>query len=444
MLLAARPAAASITLLVNEPIEITGAVHAGGHAAIQFSNVCADRLDEVRLCRPGEDGIVLTTYQLFTPDFPYYWVATPPSIYLYGVESFDAVPVFGPRSAHLVLERQFAASRLTSTAKGDPAGYWRYVVGVTFRRTVYSYRIETTPEQDARAVAALNEIQHVRRFDLTYNNCSDFSRWVINTYFPGAVHRDGFNDLSFTTPKAVARTFTRFGRLHPELGFAVDRYAQLENARPRSHGNRSITEEFVTSPKYLALTLLASPYLTGTLGAVYLTTGRFSLEGTYTHSADHPRMSKADRQTFGELTEEAVRRGLFRDRGALERLAHDLERYGEAEPGPAGDLRMRVRGGGGSALVGLTRAGLRESWSDPALSYALMLTVMSRQLSRSGAEAPSAGEFASDLALLRELRSRDGVFERPVGQLTCAREGEAACPSVTASVWKRLLRVIVQ
>jgi hypothetical protein len=45
-------------------------------------------------------------------------------------------------------------------------------------------------EQDARLIEKLKSEKNKSRFNLFLNNCADFSRGILNTYYPHATHLD--------------------------------------------------------------------------------------------------------------------------------------------------------------------------------------------------------------------------------------------------------------
>src|ERR1700752_5393820 len=56
----------------------------GAHSSVYLSGVCADTPTKLRLCEPGEQGSILTTFPDFDEQTPYEWNAVPLSLYLYG------------------------------------------------------------------------------------------------------------------------------------------------------------------------------------------------------------------------------------------------------------------------------------------------------------------------------------------------------------------------
>src|SRR5580693_9818924 len=87
----ASAAAASATLLLEEPYGKMGFFTATGHAAVYLSGVCADTPVHLRPCARGETGVVLSRYDGVGG---YDWVAIPLVPYLYAVERPEDEPLF--------------------------------------------------------------------------------------------------------------------------------------------------------------------------------------------------------------------------------------------------------------------------------------------------------------------------------------------------------------
>ncbi len=87
-------------------------------------------------------------------------------------------------------------------------------------------------------------------------NCADFTRRVINAYFPGATGPDYINDFGMTSPKAIARSFTRYAKRHPEANFRVLHFAQVPGTIKRSTVARAGTEQLFRSKKLLVPMLI--------------------------------------------------------------------------------------------------------------------------------------------------------------------------------------------
>ncbi len=129
-----------------------------GHSAIYLPRVCAETPVKLRMCRPGETGVVISRYHRVGG---YNWIAIPLIPYLYAVESADEVPLKVNAEAVASLRDNYRRAHFADIVPdnkdgGMPPGDWVQLVGSSYDRKIYSYEIETTEEQDARLVAALN------------------------------------------------------------------------------------------------------------------------------------------------------------------------------------------------------------------------------------------------------------------------------------------------
>ena len=61
-----------------------GAFNPTGHAAVYLNHVCAETPTELRMCRTGEYGVVISRYHKIDG---YDWIAIPLIPYLYAVNS---------------------------------------------------------------------------------------------------------------------------------------------------------------------------------------------------------------------------------------------------------------------------------------------------------------------------------------------------------------------
>jgi hypothetical protein len=284
---AAVRASASVGVVLNESLDesmdrITGT----GHTAVYFSNICADSPVKLRLCRPGELGSVMSTYINIGEDQPYEWNVVPLSIYLYGVEDPENRPIFGSAKIKRLLEERYRDNHLakyctTQACRTSNKSEWREMIGATLIRSVYIFAVDTTIEQDRQFIAEFNAIPNKNHFNGITRNCADFTRGVINSYFPHAVNRDYLNDFGMTSPKAVARTFTRYAVNHPDSNFRVLHFAQVPGTIKRSSEVRAGTEQLYHSKKFLVPMVLFANHELPVVVAWYFLTGRFNPERTF-------------------------------------------------------------------------------------------------------------------------------------------------------------------
>jgi hypothetical protein len=262
---------AQAALLMEEPYGVFGALNPTGHNAIYFQRICADTPVKVRRCLPGEQGAVIARYQGIDG---YDWVAIPLLPYLYSVENAADVPERVTRKQVKRLRERYHEAHLLDLGAKLPAGNffrggWTQLVGVAYERRIYAFRFNTTAEQDDAVIAQLNEGANQSHFDLLYSNCADFSRELLNTYFPDTFKRSLLPDAGMTTPKQNAYALVHYGRAHPETDVRVLEIPQVPGYRRLSHANKSIDESFVTTIYAVPLAVF-NPWLAGGLAVDYL------------------------------------------------------------------------------------------------------------------------------------------------------------------------------
>jgi hypothetical protein len=155
------------------------------------------------------------------------------------------------------------------------------MVAATLLRGVYIFEVDTTEEQDRQIIAKFNDSANKANFNGITRNCADFTRGIINTYFPHAVKADYINDFGMTSPKAVARTFTKYALRHPDLHFRVLHFPQVPGTIKRSSEVRAGTEQLYRSKKLLVPMLIFADHELPFVAGSYLLLGRFSPEHAF-------------------------------------------------------------------------------------------------------------------------------------------------------------------
>ena len=200
----------NVALLIEEPYGFFGSINPTGHAAIYLNRVCAETPTVLRRCQPGETGVVISRYSRIRK---LDWVAIPLLPYLYAVENVDDVPERAEPASVEKLREEYAEAHLgslTSVIEGyDAKNVWPQLLGVAYIRKIYSFEIATTAEQDDRLIAEYNRRSNRSHFNLFTNNCADFSKQLLNFYYPHAVHRSLISDAGMTTPKQIAKSLVR-------------------------------------------------------------------------------------------------------------------------------------------------------------------------------------------------------------------------------------------
>jgi len=273
---------ADAALLMEEPYGLFGGINPTGHAAIYLNHVCADTPTHLRPCRAGELGIVISRYHRVAG---YDWLAIPLVPYLYAVDRVEDVPATADETLVADLRdayrRKHLARIVPDVATGEdagqaPKGDWTQLVGASYDRKIYGFEIETTREEDERFIAEYNDKRNESHFNLFFRNCADFSRTLLNLYYPHAIHRNYFVDFGITTPKQVARSLTKYAKRHPELKFSTFVVPQVSGSIDRSHHTDGVLEAMLKSKKYVVPLAVLNPQLTAGMIVAYLANGRFT------------------------------------------------------------------------------------------------------------------------------------------------------------------------
>jgi hypothetical protein len=260
---------------MEEPYGFFGALNPTGHNAIYFDHICAETPVKLRRCQPGEMGVVIARYQGIDG---YDWVAIPLIPYLYAVENPADVPAHVDRDTVKRLRDRYREAHLESLGVNlSPGNFvhggWTQLVGANYERRIYAFRFQTTPEQDDALIRRMNAVPNRTSFNLLFSNCADFSRVVLNHYFPHTFRRSIFPDAGMTTPKQTTYRLVRYAQKHPETELTVFEIPQVPGYRHSSHSAKGIDESFVTTVYAIPIAVM-NPYLAGGLFVDYLVRGR--------------------------------------------------------------------------------------------------------------------------------------------------------------------------
>jgi hypothetical protein len=270
--------AAQAALLLEEPYGFFGTLNPTGHTAIYFANICAETPTKLRRCQAGEMGSVISRY---SDVGEYDWVAIPLIPYLYSVENSSEVPAHVDRTIVNRLRDQYHEAHLDGLGENVKKGSfwhggWTELIGVAYERRLYAFRFDTTPAQDDALIARMNTNENRSSFQLLFNNCADFSRDVLNQYFPRTFRRSFFPDAGMTTPKQITYKLKRYARKHPQLHLQIFEIPQIPGYRHMSRSNKSISESLITTA-YAVPIAIVNPYLAGGLFVDYVVRGRYHL-----------------------------------------------------------------------------------------------------------------------------------------------------------------------
>jgi hypothetical protein len=283
------PARAEMALLLEEPYGQFGHMNPTGHSAIYLNHVCATSPTELRACHPGEPGVVISRYHRVEG---YDWVAIPLVPYLYAVEHVSEIPATATPELEAKLRdayrRRYLKDMVADGPDGAmPDGDWTQLVGASYDREIFGLNLRTSTQQDAAFMALYNDRSNEAKFHLIYRNCADFTRTVINIYFPKAVHRSLFTDAGIMTPTQAARSVVKYGKKHPELQLSPFVVPQVAGTIQRSRKAHGVSEAILKSKKYVIPLSIVAPEITGVLAVGYATSNRDALP------ADAPVLSGA-------------------------------------------------------------------------------------------------------------------------------------------------------
>jgi hypothetical protein len=281
LLLVATAARADMALLLEEPFGQFGGMTPTGHTAIYFSRVCAASPVRLRRCGQGEPGAVISRYHRVAGRD---WIAIPLIPYLYAVDRAEQIPREVGDGDVASLRDDFRRRHLEEFAPDTsdgmpPEGDWIQLVGASYDRTIYTYEIVTSEEEDDKFIQLFNSRANKTDFSLLFHNCADFAREAINFYYPKAVHRSLIGDAGIMTPKQAAKSLVNYAKRHPSLQLSGFVIPQVPGTVERSRPVRGVLEALVKTKKYilpLAPLALMHPYFGGSLVIAWIQGGHFN------------------------------------------------------------------------------------------------------------------------------------------------------------------------
>lgn len=266
----------NVSLLIEEPYGFFGSINPTGHSAIYLNRVCAESPTVLRRCQPGETGVVISRISRIRS---FDWIAIPLLPYLYAVEQVQDVPEWAERASVEELRMAYAEAHLMSLASANKAydakNVWLQLLGVAYIRKIYSFEIATTDEQDDQLIDEYNGRANESHFNLFTNNCADFSKRLLNFYYPHAVHRSFTADVAITTPKQIAKSLVTYAHRNDGLELSEIVIPQVPGTIPRSHPPRGVVESLLKTMKYAVPIAVFQPYFLAGIAVTYLTSGRF-------------------------------------------------------------------------------------------------------------------------------------------------------------------------
>jgi hypothetical protein len=333
-----------------------------------------------------------------------------------------------------------------------PPGRWKGLFATALDRDLYAFTVKTTTEQDLRFLEKYNVSPAGNDFNAFTNNCADFTKNVVNFYFPNSASRDFINDFGITTPKALARSFKGYAAKKPDLLFHIQKYRQLDGTILKSSDVKNFTEMAFTSKKYVVTQALTMPILLPVFtGTFFLTGSHFNVDSTYRkypsaemarlnlekknqsnfgqdknkavleeinarHLVEQSRLLGKDsiwekyRQEFSEILQRAIKDELFADNNEVKSFYDDLEWQSSPFYDNNGDLMLKVNDYGKETFLGLTRRNITNTDSDVRLAYKLMLVKVKDQLYAPKKNRETMEVFQENWQLLMELSKRSALL----------------------------------
>ena len=440
---------AGVGVVLNESLDTSAEwITGSGHTAVYFSRICPASPVKLRLCRPGENGSIMSNYINLGENQRFEWNIAPLDEYLYGVQNPENRPLFGSPRLKALLERRYRVKFLSkycsakSCVMSDKAE-WREMVAATMSRSMYIFYVDTSVQQDLRLIAEFNALPNKNHFDGMTNNCADFVKGILDTYFPHSAHRDVVDDFGMTSPKAVARSFTDYALRHRELQFCVLHFSQLPGTIKRSSEPRNGTEQLFRSKKLLIPMAIFATHELPVVTAAYIVHGRFNPEAEFEEhpaagtmltvelggyqtvsakaasNADGARSGHAQeerqaivgttaewkhyRMQFNAMVKDAVRERIIPSKASVGRLFRDLDRFGEPYVAPNGSLWLRVNGVG---ELGVSADSIFAPGSDRRMAFVFLLARVQQELKSSKHCRESMYELRDDWGRLEHARTR--------------------------------------
>jgi hypothetical protein len=416
---------AQATLLLEEPYSYDGTFAGTGHSAVYLSRVCAATPVHLRRCKPGESGAVISRYHGVAG---YDWIAIPLIPYLYAVEKSSDIPLYADPSLVAFLRHQYlphlkaiathgsesaaelevAQNDLSQNSNDDePSGPWYELVGSAYDRTLYGFQVATRPEQDDALIRKMNSSPNRERYSLLRRNCADFSKQIIDFYYPHAAHRSIIGDLGVTTPKQVAKTLVHYSKHHPATemtSFIIPQVPGMKRSKP-AHG---VLESVLFSKKYMAVVFFLHPIVAGAVETAYLTKWHFdpsrNAKMFYVGRGLEPPLTEADRRAYREKLDAAL--AVAGDEPSTPLKWSGVKGDAAPQMDSAGRPVLSVEKEGRQLQVGLCRGNALHSDS-PQLAAQLLRLRVEEELKGGRPARASLRQVEADWRLLEETTAEE-------------------------------------
>ena len=414
-------ASADIGVVLEEALD-NGASRftASGHSAVYFSNICAEGPVKLRLCRDGEQGSIISAYEDFGENAKYGWNVVPLNFFMYGVADANQRPLIATEKIKNALEndyrKKFLAEYCSGPCETNVKANWRSTIGATFNRSIYIFIVRTTTEQDLEFIRTMNSLPNENHFNMFRRNCADFTKQVVNEYFPHSARANVVNDFGMTSPKAVARSFAQFAHKRPDLEFRVLHFAQLPGTYKRSDKNRLGTELTFHSKLYLAplvtLGILSIHETLPVFISTYMLTGRFNPQREWEkHASPEATAGNSDEWAMQRANFQSFLANAAKDPSApkispTKHTFKNLDRAATPRVDEDGSIWMELHGENDVQRVGIAANNVLTPGSNRDLAYEIILARVNRELKSPSHSREMIPEFQNDWTLLQQARER--------------------------------------
>ncbi len=176
------------------------------HIFVYFSGLCAESPIKLRICREGENGVVLSAYPEWGAKSSYRWLALPLDVFLNGVDEPSDIPLYANGEIRRRLREEYRKKEFRDIIPDTPdnsmpPGRWTETIGSSINRDIYGLRVYTSAKQDADFLENFKEIPSNNQFRTMSANCADFVRESMNMLFPESTPRDVVNDFGLPPRK---------------------------------------------------------------------------------------------------------------------------------------------------------------------------------------------------------------------------------------------------
>ncbi len=410
-------AQADVAVLLEEPYSYDGALAGTGHAAVYLTRICAASPTVLRRCQPGEPGVVMSRYHRIAG---YDWIAIPLYPYLYAVNSPADIPLFADNKLEAALRDQYRRKYLEDIVADGPSGAtpggdWYELIGSAYDRTLYGFQIETTPAQDDEFIAHYNAGPNSASYKLISRNCADFVRDAVNFYYPKAAKRSVIADLDVSTPKHTAKSLTQYSKRHSELHFTTYVIPQVPGTIRRSRPVHGLVESFFKAKKYELPLLALHPIVAGSVGVVYVVSGRFNPAANalvFANGDLQPPLSAHERRAYEKGLAEVTKANAEENPGREEASWHHLLAGAHLQLDTDGRPVLQVHSGGEVIDVGITRDNVLSGAAPREIMQELLVAHFREELK--GGRAPKT----SDVELRRDWKLLKAAFADKAEEVT--------------------------